>query len=392
MNKRLRDAGELSEFEAATLAPYAVHSKDCAGREHPEQDAGHRSPFQRDWHRITHSQGFRKLEFKTQVFVYGEGGEHGDVIRNRLTHTLEVSQIATSIARSLGLNEDLASAIALAHDLGHTPFGHSGEEELKALVPGFNHNVHSLRIVRELERRYEGFNGLNLTLDTLEGIEKHETEYDKVGALQFRPGMMPPLEAQVVSAADTTAFRAHDVEDALVTCTLTTQDFSSAGLKLWDLAFAPLAEIADRRVQMAQLSRRLIDAMVSDVQLETVRRLDEAQVGTLQQVREFHGNFAVFSGGFSRDLSALGEFLYERFYKNWHIQRMTNKGRMIIRRLYEEYEEHPDILPPDTAAEYWQAVEAGEDGSLVLADYLAGMTDRYAVQEYLRLFEVGHPV
>ncbi len=389
---RLRDAKQLSEFEAAALAPYAVHSKDCAGREHPELDAGHRGPFQRDWHRITHSQGFRKLEFKTQVFVYGEGGEHGDVIRNRLTHTLEVSQIATSIARSLGLNEDLASAIALAHDLGHTPFGHSGEEELKALVPGFNHNVHSLRIVRELERRYEGFNGLNLTLDTLEGIEKHETEYDMVGILQFRPGLMPPLEAQVVSVADTTAFRAHDVEDALVTCTLTTQDFSKAGLKLWDCAFAPLTGIADKRVQLAQLSRRLIYAMVSDVQRETVRRLEDAQVSTLQQVREFHGNFVGFSDDFGKNLSALGEFLYERFYKDWHIQRMTNKGRMIIRRLYEEYEQHPDILPPDAAAEYWQAIEAGEDGSLVLADYLAGMTDRYAVQEYLRLFEVGHPV
>ena len=246
--------------------------------------------------------------------------------------------------------------------------------------------------MRELERRYEGFNGLNLTLDTLEGIEKHETEYDKVGALQFRPGMMPPLEAQVVSAADTTAFRAHDVEDALVTGTLTTQNFSEAGLKLWDMAFAPLTEIADKRVQMAQLSRRLIDMMVSDVQRETVHRLDEAQISTLLQVREFHGNFAGFSDGFREDLSALGEFLYERFYKNWHIQRMTNKGRMIIRKLYEEYEEHPDILPPEAAADYRQAREAGEDGSLVLADYLAGMTDRYAVQEYLRLFEVGHPV
>jgi dGTPase len=389
---RLRDAKQLADYEAAVLAPYAVHSRDCSGREHPEPEAVSRSPFQRDWHRITHSQGFRKLEFKTQVFVYGEGGEHGDVIRNRLTHTLEVSQIATSLARSLGLNEDLTSAIALAHDLGHTPFGHSGEEELKALVPGFNHNVHSLRIVRELERRYEGFSGLNLTLDTLEGIEKHETEYDEVGSYYFMPGLMPPLEAQIVSAADVTAFRAHDVEDALISHTLDTYAFDVAGLKLWDEAFASLRCITDRRVQMAQLSRRLIDIMVSDVQVETVRRLDAAGISALRQVREFPGNLAGFSEDFGKRLFALGEFLYESFYKNWRIQRMTNKGRMIVRRLFEEYALHPDILPPDISAEYWAAREADLDANLVLADYLAGMTDRYAVQEYLRLFEVGHPV
>jgi dGTPase len=388
----LRDTKQLMEHEAAMLAPYAVHSKDYAGREHSEPEAVSRSPFQRDWHRITHSQGFRKLEFKTQVFVYGEGGEHGDVIRNRLTHTLEVSQIATSLARSLGLNEDLASAIALAHDLGHTPFGHSGEEELKALVPGFNHNVHSLRIVRELEHRYEGFNGLNLTLDTLEGIEKHETEYDEVGSYYFMPGVMPPLEAQVVSAADVTAFRAHDIEDAIVSNTLSPADFDAAGLMLWDNAFAPLRSIAEKRVQMAQLSRRLIDAMVGDVQTETVCRLEAAGIGTLRQVREFHGNLCGFSETFNTHLSALGEFLYERFYMNWHILRMTNKGRMIIRRLFEEYEQHPAILPPEISADYVASQGSGRDARLVLADHLAGMTDRYAVQEYLRLFEVGHPV
>jgi dGTPase len=388
----LRDTKQLMEHEAAMLAPYAVHSKDYAGREHSEPEAVSRSPFQRDWHRITHSQGFRKLEFKTQVFVYGEGGEHGDVIRNRLTHTLEVSQIATSLARSLGLNEDLASAIALAHDLGHTPFGHSGEEELKALVPGFNHNVHSLRIVRELEHRYEGFNGLNLTLDTLEGIEKHETEYDEVGSYYFMPGVMPPLEAQVVSAADVTAFRAHDIEDAIVSNTLSPADFDAAGLMLWDNAFAPLRSIAEKRVQMAQLSRRLIDAMVGDVQAETVRRLEAAGIGTLRQVREFHGNLCGFSEAFSTHLTALGEFLYDKFYKNWHILRMTNKGRMIIRRLFEEYEQHPAILPPEISTDYLASQGSGRDARLVLADHLAGMTDRYAVQEYLRLFEVGHPV
>jgi len=388
----LLDTKELMEREAAMLAPYAVRSKDYSGREHPEPDAAARTPFQRDWHRITHSQGFRKLEFKTQVFVYGEGGEYEDVIRNRLTHTLEVSQIATSIARSLGLNEDLASAIALAHDLGHTPFGHSGEEELKRLVPIFNHNVHSLQIVRKLERRYPDFPGLNLTLDTLEGIEKHETEYDQVGSYEFRRGEMPPLEAQVVSVSDITAFRAHDVEDALISGILTTKDFSDAGLKLWDEVFAPLESVRDQRVLLAQLARGLIDLLVADVREESQRRLKEAGIESLAQVREYEGNLVGFSGKLAQHLSALGEFLMERFYRDWRIVRMTNKGKMIVRRLFEEYIRHPEILPPEVAESYNNQGPDEEGRNRVLADYVAGMTDRYATAEYLRLFEVGHPV
>ncbi len=394
----LRYTKELMDKEAATLAPYAVHSRDYGGREHAEPEAEARTPFQRDWHRITHSQGFRKLEFKTQVFVYGEGGEHSDVIRNRLTHTLEVSQIATSLARSLGLNEDLASAIALAHDLGHTPYGHAGENELKELVPTFSHNVHSLRIVRELERRYPDFPGLNLTRDTLEGIEKHETEYDQVGSFEFRPGLMPPLEAQVVSASDITAFRAHDVEDSLVSGILTPEDYDGAGLKLWETAYSSLRVISDRRVRMAQLARRLINVMIADIRAEAERRLSEANMQTLARVREFKGNLVGFSDDFSSHLTALGDFLMERFYRDWRIVRMANKGKMILRRLFEEYTKHPEILPPEVARDFHAArvsqeqEEKEEARKRVLADYLAGMTDRYATEEYLRLFEVGHPV
>ena len=387
----LLDTKKLMEREAETLAPYAVYSIDCSGREHDEPYAAARTPFQRDWHRITHSQGFRKLEFKTQVFVYGEGGEYEDVIRNRLTHTLEVSQIATSVARSLALNEDLASAIALAHDLGHTPFGHSGEEELKNLVPSFNHNVHSLQIVRKLERRYPGFPGLNLTLDTLEGIEKHETEYDQIGSYEFRRGEMPPLEAQVVSVSDITAFRAHDVEDALISGILTTKDFSDAGLKLWDVVFATLENVSDQRVLLAQLARGLIDALVADIREETQRRLAGASIKSLAQVREYEGNLVGFSKELAQHLSALGEFLMERFYRDWRIVRMTNKGKMIVRRLFEEYLLHPEILPPEVAEGYNKEGLDEEGRKRVLADYVAGMTDRYATAEYLRLFEVGHP-
>jgi len=325
------------------------------------------------------------------VFVHGEGGEHGDVVRNRLTHTLECTQIATSIARSLGLNEDLANSVALAHDLGHTPFGHSGELELKELVPAFNHNVHSLRIVRLLELRYPTFPGLNLTRDALEGIEKHETEYDQVGSFEFNPGLMPPLEAQVASVADTIAFKAHDVEDSLVSGVLRVDDFDAAGLRLWTEAFEPLREIASHQVQMAQLSRRLIHLMITDVRAETVQRLKDAGVQSLTQVREFKGNLVGFSGEFAQGMEALGDFLFANFYKNWRIERMTNKGRMILRRLYRAYRENPGILPPDAAKQY-QSAGSEEEAAGVLADYLAGMTDRFATEEYLRLFEVGHHV
>jgi len=385
------DIGRLAELEELTLAPYAVHSRDCTGREHDEPEDPARTPFQRDWHRITHCRAFRKLEFKTQVFVHGEGGEHGDVVRNRLTHTLECTQIATSLARSLRLNEDLANAVALAHDLGHTPFGHSGELELKELVPSFNHNVHSLRIVRELEMRYPGFPGLNLTRDTLEGIEKHETEYDLVGSHEFNPGLMPPLEAQVASVADTIAFKAHDVEDSLVSGVLRLEDFDAAGLRLWQEAFEPLREVGNSQVQLAQLSRRLIHLMISDVRTETVKRLRQAGVQSLQQVRDFKGNLVGFSAALARDIDALGDFLFSSFYKNWRIERMTNKGRMIVRRLYEAYRENPGILPPE-AAEHYQSAGSPEAADGLLADYLAGMTDRFATEEYLRLFEVGHHV
>jgi dGTPase len=389
--EHLLDTKRLSELEELTLAPYAVHTRDCLGREHDEPEDPSRTPFQRDWHRITHCRAFRKLEYKTQVFVHGEGGEHGDVVRNRLTHTLECTQIATSIARSLGLNEDLANSVALAHDLGHTPFGHSGELELKELVPAFNHNVHSLRIVRLLELRYPTFPGLNLTRDALEGIEKHETEYDQVGSFEFNPGLMPPLEAQVASVADTIAFKAHDVEDSLVSGVLRVDDFDAAGLRLWTEAFEPLREIASHQVQMAQLSRRLIHLMITDVRAETVQRLKDAGVQSLTQVREFKGNLVGFSGEFAQGMEALGDFLFANFYKNWRIERMTNKGRMILRRLYRAYRENPGILPPDAAKQY-QSAGSEEEAAGVLADYLAGMTDRFATEEYLRLFEVGHHV
>ena len=245
----IRTREKLEEQERQVLAPFAVFSDTVGadGREHPEDAPSDRTHFQRDWHRITHSRAFRKLEYKTQVFVFGEGGEMGDVVRNRLTHTLEVSQIATSICRTLGLNEDLANAIALAHDLGHTPFGHSGEFKLRELAQSFNHNDHSLKIVRQLEHRYPDFDGLNLTLPTLAGIEKHDTPFDKTLTNHFFPSQGPSIEAQVVSIADQIAYRSHDVEDSIVTGILALADFHSAGLLLWSEVWEEMGVIEDER-------------------------------------------------------------------------------------------------------------------------------------------------
>lgn len=387
-NSQLRDARALMELEAEMLAPYAVRSRDSEGREHREPRAATRTPFQRDWHRITHCRAFRKLEFKTQVFSFGEGGEFGDVVRNRLTHTLEVSQIATSICRALGLNEDLASAIALAHDLGHAPFGHTGEDALQELVASFNHNAHSLKIVRYLERRYPDFPGLNLTLETLEGIEKHETDFDKVKYNEFRPAEMPPLEAQVVSNADLIAYRAHDVEDGLVSGLLRPEQFDLAGLKLWEDIYHPLMSVEDRRAQMAQLSRRLINVLIEDLQTETVRRLRENRIDSLPAVRAFHGNLAGFSQQCERDLQALGDFLMEYFYRSSHILRLASRGRMILKHLFEAYRENLRLLPDEVRLAYERAQERNEEPMRVLADYLASMTDRFAEKEYRQLFSV----
>lgn len=388
----LRDAQTLMELEAKLLAPYAMKSIESEGREHPEPPPRMRTHFQRDWHRITHSRAFRRLEFKTQVFVYGHGGSAKDIVRNRLTHTLEVSQIATSICRSLGLNEDLAMAISLAHDLGHTPFGHAGEEALTALVSSFNHNVHSLRIVRKLEKRYPDFDGLNLTLETLEGIEKHDTDFDSVAYHHFHPNELPPLEAQVASIADLIAYRAHDVEDGLSYGILTTQMLNDAKIELWDRIFELVKNITIPRVQNAQISRFLINFLVEDVVNMTASELRRMQIDSLSKVRQAGKILVAFSERMKSDVDKLGSFLMENFYLNWEILSMTNKGRMIITRLFEEYKRNPRLLPPEIRREYELALQKGgedREPDRVIADYIAGMTDRFAEEEYLRLFEVG---
>jgi dGTPase len=395
----LRTREQLEAQERTALAPYAVPSAHAV-REHEEAAPQERTHFQRDWHRITHCRAFRKLEYKTQVVVFGEGGEMGDVIRNRLTHTLEVSQVATSLCRALGLNEDLASAIALAHDLGHTPFGHSGEEALRELVKSFNHHDHSLKIVRQLEQRYADYPGLNLTEHTLAGIEKHDTPFDKTHTNIFQRDLGPSLEAQVASAADEIAYHSHDVEDSLVTGYLSEMDYRAARLELWDEVADGLAGLP-LPVRMAQLTRRLINALSSDVLSETARRLARAGVATGDDIYRAQTVLVGFSADMERRKRELRNFLFDHFYKSHRVLRGTVKGQMIIKRLFEHFTARFDphtegwqLLPDDVRANYREASLKGQDSlhrepSRIVADFIAGMTDREAYSLYVKLFEVG---
>jgi dGTPase len=390
MEPIIRRREELERCEAQTLAPYAALSSKTAGREHAEPPGVNRTNFQRDWHRITHTQAFRKLEFKTQVFIFGEGL---DVSRNRLTHTLEVAQIATSVCRSLGLNEDLANAISLAHDLGHAPFGHAGEEALEKCVRDFNHNVHSLRIVRELEKRYPDFDGLNLCKETLEGIEKHDTRYDQVEKERhlFFTGRMPTLEAQVASVADSTAYTSHDIEDALLTGILTLGKLHDAGLDLWAMLWERVKDLPEP-VLMPQVTRNLIDILVTDILSETEARIARSAVKSLADVRAAKTNLASFSPEMEERVAKMSAFLHAEFYNDYRIKRMTRKGQKIITSLFEAYRDSPDILPTQIQAEMTRARHKGKETLRVIADFIAGMTDVYAMDEYERIFNVSRKV
>ena len=382
----VRMRGDLEEIERERLAPFAMLSGETSGREHDELPPLNRTHFQRDWHRITHCQAFRKLEFKTQVFMFGEGYE---TVRNRLTHTLEVSQITSSVRRALGLNEDLGTAIALAHDLGHPPFGHAGEDILHRLVQSLNHNVHGLRIVRTLEKRYAEFAGLNLTFETLEGLEKHDTDYDSVTYHHFFQGLMPTLEAQVASIADAIAYRSHDVEDGLSSGVLTEAELDASGLELWLMIRERLGDIAGP-ARMSQLARHLIDIMVLDVLAETERRLGDAGISSVEDVRRHKGVLVGMGSELDKANQELGRFLYENFYKDYRVARLMAKGQEIIQRMFETFKANPALLPPDAYTRFREADEKRTGEPLrVVADYLASLTDRQAIDEYRKLYDVG---
>ena len=374
---------DFEELEDATLAPYAMHSRDSRGRRHPEPEHAFRLPFQRDRDRIIHSTAFRRLEYKTQVFVNHEG----DYYRTRLTHTMETAQITRTVARALRLNEDLAEAVALSHDLGHTPFGHAGERVLNQLMAdhgGFEHNQQSLRIVDLLEERYPTFAGLNLTWEVREGIAKHSPPYDGPAAQAFEPRQAPCLEAQIVDYADEIAYNTHDIDDGLKSGLLNPEQLHDVAL--WRETFGRVsAEYphAGFRIQRYQVQRALIDDLVTDL-IETVReRLRVLKLVSVEGIRAYRQPLVSLSPGLETKRAELKAFLMENLYRHYRVMRMAVKAQKVMTDLFRAYMDEPAQLPTHIAAR-WQA---GEDRARVVADYIAGMTDRFALDEHRKLFD-----
>ncbi len=376
----------MTDSEGVTLAPYAARSAQSRGRQHPEQGSSTRSEFQRDRDRIVHSSAFRRLEYKTQVFVNHEG----DLFRTRLTHSLEVAQIARSIARNLGLNEDLVEAISLAHDLGHTPFGHAGQDALNECMRdhgGFEHNLQSLRVVDVLEERYGAFDGLNLSFETREGILKHCSLENarKLGDVgrRFLERKQPSLEAQLANLADEIAYNNHDIDDGLRSGLLTIEQLMPLDLfrKHADDVHRLFPAIPSRRL-ILETVRRMINELINDV-TETSRALIEtARVDSVDEVRD-HPTLIAFSPQVSEQAIEMKRFLRQAMYQHSKVQRMANKARRVVSELFTAFIDDTRLLPTEHAARH------AEIGARAIADYIAGMTDRYAIREYRRMFVVG---
>ncbi len=369
------------KIEAASLAPYALKSAESRGRVYPETESTTRTAFERDRDRIIHTTAFRRLEYKTQVFVFYEG----DHYRTRLTHTLEVSQLGRSLARGLGANEYLTEAICLAHDLGHAPFGHAGEHILNKVMAehgGFNHNTQSYRVVTELEQRFPDFPGLNLTYETREGMIKHETAYDKSDATGYEPEKRASLEAQIANLADEIAYNAHDLEDGLRAGLFTPQDLDE--LVIWQELSnwagwrrdQPLDQMTRR-----EIIRELIGQSVTSVFEHTAVQLEQHRIDTPEKLQLHHENVVEYEAEFGQKIKALKKFLYERMYRHYRLVRMQTKAERFIREIFEAYMQEPAMLPATTQSRL-------QDTPLprVITDYIAGMTDRYALDEWEKLF------
>jgi len=375
---------DLEQRECKQLAPYAMKCKDSKGRTHKEQEHDYRTCYQRDKDRIIHSTAFRRLEYKTQVFVNHEG----DYYRTRLTHTLEVAQIAVAIARALGLNEDLAEAIALAHDLGHTPFGHSGEETLHDIMKrrgGFNHNLQGLRVVDLLEERYPKFPGLNLTYEVREGIIKHTTTFDQPRLLvPFEKKGPPLLETQVVDAADEIAYDNHDLDDGLTSGLLIEGDLLKK-LALWKRTCKKIDSHSSKintQIRRHQIIRSLINAQVTDVIKESEKNIKRFKIRDAHDVRKLPQKIITFSKDMEQLRKPLRQFLFDNLYQHYRVIRMANKACRFIQELFKVYLDKPEQLPPTTKSRLKKG-----NPYVVICDYIAGMTDRYALDEYKKFFE-----
>ncbi len=373
----------LEHLEEQTLAPYAVKSAASRGRQYPEPESRLRTAFQRDRDRILHTTAFRRLEYKTQVFIIYEG----DYYRTRLTHTLEVAQIGRTIARALGLNETLTEAICLAHDLGHPPFGHAGEHALNELMAdygGFNHNYHAYRIVTQLERRYPDFPGLNLTWEVREGLVKHETEYDVPVAHEYEPELRPTLEAQVANVADELTYTAHDLDDGLRSGLITPDMLD--GIALWDRLREHIGWTSGPMDDLIRhhLIRELIGLEVEDVVQTSIRNIEQAGIQSVEDARKYPAPLIHHSPEMQRMNRELKDFLRENLYYHPYILRMALRARRVVRTLFEAYVSNPAILPKHIQA---RIPEYGLYQTV--CDYIAGMTDRFALKEYRSLSPTG---
>ncbi len=368
-------------YERPDLAPYAARSDRSRGRRYPEEFKDERPAFERDRDRIIHSAAFRRLEYKTQVFVIHEG----DYYRTRLTHSLEVAQIARGLARMLKLNEELTEAIALAHDLGHTPFGHAGEAALNRLMEqwgGFEHNLQSLRVVEVLEERYPNFPGLNLTFETREGLAKHSQHLHRELS-EYEPELAPTLEAQLIELADEIAYNNHDIDDGLESGLLELEELEEVPLwkEVWELVKGKYPGARLKTLKYSAISH-LISLLIHDVASQTLNNIREHGIETLEDVRRFGRNLVSYSPSIERENQRLKDFLYQHLYRHWRVERMRAKAERFITELFKAYLENPTLLP-----DKYQRRMQEELPQRVICDYIAGMTDRYALQEYKKLFD-----
>jgi dGTPase len=372
---------ELEEIEDRSLAPYAVRSRDTRGRAYLDNEPDYRTAFQRDRDRVLYTTAFRRLEYKTQVFFNYEG----DYFRTRLTHTLEVAQIGRTLARALGANEDLVEVICLAHDLGHSPFGHAGESALNRLMKdhgGFDHNRQSLRIVTELEERYPEFPGLNLSWEVREGIVKHESEYDIADAGEYDPELRGNIETQICNIADELAYTTHDLDDGLRSGMINPDMLK--GIAWWQILIetyrwrGPLLSDMDRHRMIRTLVELLITAMIE----ATDAHLKENRIRTVLDIQKLDHNVVGYDELAQRRNRELKDFLFHKLYRHYRVMRMQVKAERIVSDLFRAYQEEPMILPG-----HIQVRIDARGLERTICDYIAGMTDRFAIEEHERLYD-----
>ncbi len=380
MSQFQEPAERVRDYESRILAPYAAHSSQSRGRKYPQKEHPLRTVYQRDRDRVIHSAAFRRMEYKTQVFVNHEG----DHYRTRLTHTIEVAQISRTIARALGLNEDLAEAIALVHDLGHTPFGHSGEDALNELMRdfgGFNHNRQSLRVVDFLERRYPDFPGLNLTYEVREGIIKHETWSPQILTEEFPPDERPTLEAALVDIADSIAYNSHDVDDGLSSGILDKTDMEQVPIFMEAVRESErLWRELDPKLRRHSLVRLLVDWQVTDLISETAKNIGRYRIDSIDAVRRCHQQTISLSSPIAAKVEKLKKYLSDKMYRHPRLLATSEEARQIITTLFGRYKEDPSRL--HGKFKFRVGMEPIE---IIIADFIAGMTDRYAIRMYEKL-------